>query len=135
MTGTKHDTYRQGGAVAGPAREAGQPDLFALLATQITPGWHQQAACADLPGNCFYPDPRARTLAGVAAAVEACNGCPVRASCRAVALLRDEHGVWGGATEADRDRMQTALCQGVSVDVVLDETIRIPAGDGEGAAA
>lgn len=110
------------------------PDLFASLARRITPDWHQQAACADLPGNRFYPDPRTRSQTGAAAAVEVCNGCRVRSSCRATALLRDEHGVWGGTTVDDRDRMRTALAAGTSVDAVLIETIRIRTDD-EGVAA
>ena len=105
------------------------PDLFALLAKQISPDWHMQAACGDLPVNRFYPDPRARSNARAAAAVEVCNACPVRSSCRAVALTRDEHGVWGGTAEADRTRMRTALTDGAPVDAVLAETV--PLDDNE----
>lgn len=104
------------------------------LARRITPGWQTQAACQTMPGDVFYPEPDERGQAVEAAALTTCNGCRVRSSCRATALLNNEQGVWGGTTDADRDRMHTALSQGVSVDAVLIETIR-PRVDDEGAAA
>lgn len=111
-----------------------EPGHDAKLARRITPGWQTQAACQTMPGDVFYPEPDATGEHVEAAALTMCNGCRVRSSCRATALLDGEQGVWGGTTEADRDRMQTAISQGVSVDAVLVETIR-PRVDDEGAAA
>ena len=111
-----------------------EPGHDAQLARRITPGWQAQAACVDTHGDVFYPEPDERGQAVEAAALAVCNGCRVRSSCRAAALLNAEQGVWGGTTEADRDLMLSALNRGVSVDAVLVETIR-PCLDDQGAAA
>ena len=124
-------TAKLDGQLVLPVPDPGQA---AQLARRITPGWQAQAACGDTHGDVFYPEPDASGQAVEAAALATCNGCRVRSSCRAAALLNAEQGVWGGTTEADRDRMLSALDRGVSVDAVLVETIR-PAASGEGAAA
>lgn len=93
------------------------------LGQRITPGWQDQAACTGMDGDSFYPDPDQHSTHVEASAVATCNGCRVRSSCRAAALLNDEAGVWGGTTEADRDRMRAALSAGATVDAVLIETI------------
>lgn len=100
------------------------PGHDAKLAARITPGWQTQAACTSMPGDAFYPDPDDHGAQIEAAAVTTCNGCRVRSSCRAAALLNSEQGIWGGTNDVDRDRMRAALSAGVSVDAVLIETIR-----------
>jgi len=65
--------------------------------------WTGRGLCAS--GNAdpdtWFPDPS--DLGGQAAAVAACAGCPVAAECLAYALgTRQQHGVWGGMTEAGR---------------------------------
>ncbi|UPK75692.1 WhiB family transcriptional regulator [Nocardioidaceae bacterium SCSIO 66511] len=110
------------------------PDHAAQLARRITPGWQTQAACGDTHGDVFFPELDERGASMEAAALATCNGCRVRSSCRAAALLNAEQGIWGGTTEADRARMLSALDRGVSVDAVLVETIR-PRLDDQGAAA
>lgn len=108
------------------------PSQAAQLARRITPRWQAQAACDLMHGDVFFPEPDASGQAVEAAAIGTCNGCRVRSSCRATALLNSEQGVWGGTTDADRDRMLTALTRGVSVDAVLVETIR-PRDEGKAA--
>ncbi|UPK76336.1 WhiB family transcriptional regulator [Nocardioidaceae bacterium SCSIO 66511] len=110
------------------------PTHDATLARRVTPGWQAQAACHGVHGDVFFPEPDERGALVEAAALDVCNGCRVRSSCRATALLNGEQGIWGGTTEGDRDRMLSALTRGVSVDAVLVETIRTRASD-EGAAA
>jgi hypothetical protein len=39
-------------------------------------------------------------------AKEMCGWCHVRQQCLAYALTRDVRGIWGGATEADRQSMR-----------------------------
>ena len=99
------------------------PGHDAQLAKRITPGWQAQGACLEVHGDVFYPEPGPAGAGIEASALEVCNGCRVRSSCRATALLRGELGVWGGTTEADRDRLHGALLAGSSVDAVLLETI------------
>lgn len=82
------------------------------LAAHVAPGWQDRAACADMHGDVFYPDEDASPEL-VAAARRVCLTCPVRDSCRAHALLDDEeHGVWGGVTEAERDELRSELSTG-----------------------
>lgn len=37
-----------------------------------------------------------------------CDDCPIREHCLEVAIARDEDGVWGGMTKAQRDRWVSA---------------------------
>ena len=41
-------------------------------------------------------------------AVDTCTGCPFRRPCLAYALTHDVHGVWGGTTRAERQRLRQA---------------------------
>lgn len=67
----------------------------------LTPadGWQNQASCRSSDPTLWFghtPDEQA-------AAVAICNACPVRSDCLDYALTnRIDHGIWGGATEADR---------------------------------
>jgi WhiB family redox-sensing transcriptional regulator len=68
-------------------------------------GWQQWAACA-APGvdpELFFPE-----QGGTAApAKRICASCPVRAACLADALAtRDEHGIRGGTTPQERQRLR-----------------------------
>lgn len=40
-------------------------------------------------------------------------------ACLAAALVGDEHGIWGGTTEAQRTSMLDLLATGVRVEAVL----------------
>ncbi len=64
--------------------------------------WAQTAACTGLESTIFYPatDEEADTAKAV------CAECPVRMDCLEHAIMRREHnGVWGGATEKERQRI------------------------------
>jgi hypothetical protein len=89
------------------------------LTAQIVPGWSTEAACAS---SSLHPDswfgepgePRHRAARAV------CVYCPVRRSCLAHALARDEqHGIWGGADPTDRAQLRLALTDGTPLSVVL----------------
>jgi WhiB family redox-sensing transcriptional regulator len=65
----------------------------------------QEGACRSRPDVDFFPSDGA----GVAVARRVCTNCPVRARCLEYAL--DEgitHGVWGGASDRERQRMRSA---------------------------
>lgn len=65
-------------------------------------GWAEIAACRGLEPGLFYP--ASDEEAGAAKAV--CAQCPVRETCLEHAIERREHnGVWGGATERERQRI------------------------------
>ncbi len=64
--------------------------------------WASEAACRGLDPLIFYPatDEEAET------AKEICAECPVRLQCLEHAIGQREHnGVWGGATERERQRI------------------------------
>jgi WhiB family redox-sensing transcriptional regulator len=79
-------------------RLSGSGDLVRVLGCDEGAGWRQSAVCAQVGPEVFFP------AKGHSAkpAKRICSGCSVRAECLAWALLHDEHGVWGGLTEAER---------------------------------
>jgi WhiB family redox-sensing transcriptional regulator len=83
----------------GAAAEASRPDL----------GWQDAAACkgedTELsfePGH--YENPRTRRRRE-AKAKAICAGCPVRSPCLEFGL-GTPHGLWGGLSEMDRQRLK-----------------------------
>lgn len=71
----------------------------------MTATWRNQAACAGMNPDLFYPE-RGATLAHAKAV---CAGCPVAADCLDHALTNGErHGIWGGKSEQERGRIRRA---------------------------
>ena len=67
-----------------------------------TDQWMPRAACRDVDPNIFFPT----DAIGVDTAKSVCVICPVRALCLQYALRNKiDHGVWGGASEAERRQM------------------------------
>jgi WhiB family redox-sensing transcriptional regulator len=71
--------------------------------------WRQDAACAEVDPELFFPEPG--QLPQVARAKEVCAGCAVRGPCLDNALhgpLRrdDHHGIVAGTTAGDRRRLR-----------------------------
>jgi len=65
--------------------------------------WKSDAACRGIDTGIFFPDSEAD--AGIA--LEVCATCPVRQACLDFALrTRQDDGIWGGHTEAERRRMR-----------------------------
>lgn len=65
--------------------------------------WESRAACADKPQDWFFP--AVGELHAAAKAV--CARCPVRRECLTFALTNGEqHGVWGGLTPGERQRLE-----------------------------
>lgn len=80
--------------------------------------WQDDAACTTSwqpVDDPFFPDTE-RDPAAEAKAI--CGACSVRVSCLSAALVREEeHGVWGGATPADRDRIRVGLALGDPIPI------------------
>lgn len=80
------------------------------------PDWHDYAACNDKPNEWFYGQEERQgkkrhrptlTVAEVRRAKAVCERCPVIDECLEWALETDEkHGIWGGTTGRERQRMQ-----------------------------
>jgi WhiB family redox-sensing transcriptional regulator len=67
--------------------------------------WREQALCAQVDAELFFPDIGEGDKSRQARAV--CWACPVREPCLAHALAHNEQfGIWGGHTAASRDRMR-----------------------------
>lgn len=70
--------------------------------------WQLQGACRHDDPNKWTPDPPNVELKSQEAKTICLRVCPVLDQCRAWALgHREVFGVWGGLTEADRDRILT----------------------------
>jgi WhiB family transcriptional regulator, redox-sensing transcriptional regulator len=97
----------------------------AALVRRIEVGWQDQALCRKFPEDDWFP--ARATSQVVAELVEVCQRCPAQRSCLAAALaMGEEHGIWGGATEADRAYGVAALARGVSVPDILDQLMAVP---------
>ncbi len=102
------------------------PVKRAQLVRRIQVNWQDKALCAKFPADDWFPVPGDGPA--VAEADEVCLRCPVQVSCLAAALVvGEEHGIWGGTTEADRQWAWGALKRGHSVPSVL-ESLTGPSG-------
>ncbi|WP_406324422.1 WhiB family transcriptional regulator [Streptomyces niveus] len=72
--------------------------------------WHEDAACASVDPEVFFPG----SGQPVRPAVQICMGCPVLRQCADHAVERETHGVWGGLTERDRQRLRGARVAGAA---------------------
>lgn len=64
--------------------------------------WRKSAKCNGTSPELFFPASEAEQEA----VKLFCAGCPVQVACLEYALeTRQDHGVWGGTTEADRRRL------------------------------
>ncbi|MGH3365671.1 MAG: WhiB family transcriptional regulator [Nocardioidaceae bacterium] len=96
------------------------PVKRAALVRRIAVGWQDRALCTRFPADDWFPAPADSDA--VAEVVEVCVRCPVRVSCLAAALVvGEEHGIWGGTTEAGRAYGLAALTRGTSVPDLLDQ--------------
>lgn len=94
------DDCRQAGADArAAARRRAQPTR---TSRNVPPVDWSAAACAGLNPDLFHPV-RGQNAAPAKAV---CAGCDLRAACLAWALAnREEHGIWGGLSVRDRQRI------------------------------
>ena len=70
-----------------------------------SPWWWFAGLCAQTDPELFFPEKGG----SVREAKAVCAPCPVRAQCLAHALAHDERfGVWGGLSEPERRRLQSA---------------------------
>jgi WhiB family redox-sensing transcriptional regulator len=67
--------------------------------------WAHAAACRGTDQSLFFPSTRGNANAAVAQQI--CTRCTVKAECLEHALSKPEqHGVWGGLTEAERHTLK-----------------------------
>lgn len=66
--------------------------------------WMTQGACLSRQEIDWFPSGGDTAAAEAATAV--CRACAVQERCLDHAVTRHEYGIWGGATERDRDRLR-----------------------------
>jgi WhiB family redox-sensing transcriptional regulator len=82
-----------------------QSEQRKALPDQPSYSWQVDASCRGVDAELFFPPTEEE--AGTAKAI--CETCPVRLTCLAFALERNERfGVWGGLTEKERGRLSPA---------------------------
>lgn len=83
-------------------------DKFGPLYDQMN--WREHAACRELDTNVFFPVGNSGSaVEEIALAKRICASCVVRSECLAFALeTKQENGVWGGTSEAERRAHQKA---------------------------
>ena len=83
------------------------PRLGEARPAEIDPSWRLNGACSDLATDDFYPEGGQRLVRlAYDRAREVCAQCPVMERCLDYALKNEErHGMWGGATPAEREDM------------------------------
>jgi WhiB family redox-sensing transcriptional regulator len=105
-----------------PYQRSMHPSKREALVRRIEVGWQDQALCRKFPDDDWVPAPATSQV--VAELVEVCHRCPAQRSCLAAALaMGEEHGIWGGATEADRHQALCDLSRGAHVPEVLDRLL------------
>lgn len=89
--------------------------IFASTETVTPMAWADQALCAQVDQDLFFPDQGQPTEP----AKQVCSLCPVIAKCLAHALQRGErHGVWGGLSASQREYLMGRRRAGSAVDDV-----------------
>jgi len=73
------------------------------------PNFEGQQACMYVENpDMFFPHPSDR--AGIAAAKEICNGCPVLVECLRYAVRKPNlQGIWGATTQRQRETLRAKL--------------------------
>ena len=85
-----------------------------IMAALPDDSWEHKAACRGPQSTVFFPPPRFERkdekLGREARAKAICAQCSVREDCLSYALdIREPHGIWGGANEAERRQMLLVL--------------------------
>jgi WhiB family redox-sensing transcriptional regulator len=69
----------------------------------VLPAWYDDALCAQVDQDMFYPEKGGSTVE----AKRVCGMCRVRQQCLDYALANHErHGIWGGVSERDRRKLE-----------------------------
>ena len=73
--------------------------------------WRLAAACRDLDPDLFFPiGTTGPSVSQIAEAKQVCGTCPVQKACLSWAIKNyQDHGIWGGATELERQALRRTV--------------------------
>ena len=91
-----------GGLDAPLQAKAGSPAAAPDLGFAPLP-WMDEALCTQAPAEMFFPDDTDHAMAFKAKRI--CRECPVKQTCLEFGL-HQQHGVWGGLTPRERQRLR-----------------------------
>jgi WhiB family redox-sensing transcriptional regulator len=72
----------------------------------VMPVFNGNAACAQIGGDAWFPEPGGEGIVVAQQARDVCNRCEIRQPCLQWALERGEAGIWGGLTEDERAKIR-----------------------------
>jgi hypothetical protein len=97
------------------------------LAFAYPPEWTERAECTPMHADLYFPDNK-NSVYDYGAARAVCRACPVQAECLSHALDKDErHGMWGGLSPVEREKLRQGPRVQVKVSPVLDDWNRAKA--------
>lgn len=80
------------------------PQVFGIGHYPPSQRFSARPVCAETDPDLFFPEQSNAWMAQIARRV--CSGCPIKAECLEAAVARrEEHGIWGGTTPKQRQRM------------------------------
>lgn len=77
--------------------------------------WQEEAVCGGEDTNIFFTDER-RAQRSIIGSI--CGMCPVQAECLTFAIVYNMHGIWGGTTDKEREKLSS-----VQVKMLRDDYI------------
>lgn len=88
--------------------------------------WHYDAACAEVGGDWWFPEPHSHIPSPV---INICVACPARRPCLIFALTTDVlHGVWAALSPGEVWSLRQRLLAGEPVAAIIQEGLTL--GDG-----
>jgi WhiB family transcriptional regulator, redox-sensing transcriptional regulator len=96
----------------------------AMTGTEVTaPSWQHDAACAQVGGDWWFPEPHSHIPAPV---IDICATCPARRSCLIFALSTDVlHGVWAALSPGEVWALRQRVLAGEPVATVIRAGLRL----------
>jgi WhiB family redox-sensing transcriptional regulator len=87
------------------------------------PSWQHDAACAQVGGDWWFPEPHSHIPAPV---IDICAACPARRSCLIFALSTDVlHGVWAALSPGEVWGLRQRVLAGEPVAAVISEGLTL----------
>lgn len=95
----------------------------AMTSAESAPSWQHDAACAQVGGDWWFPEPHSHIPSSV---IDICATCPARRSCLIFALSTDVlHGVWAALSPGEVWALRQRVLAGEPVVTVIREGLRV----------